>query len=183
MPVTIYTHHTTQHCAIAPACPYCSVSHPAPTVIRSLLWRRLALSQSSILAMLSPEARAALAQHQQSVRSHERDEKLDEDFGMSQFWYTEAFSQLIAHEALTLGGSRLAGQAVTIVCIACPSVFQQLYAKRSASTSVWLLEYDVRFARYSPFFVHYDLNQPLSGLPPALVHSANCIVWIRPIST
>ena len=126
--------------------------------------------------MLSPEARAALAQHQQSVRSHERDQNLDEDFGMSQFWYTEAFSRLIASEALTLGGSRQPQQPVTIVCIACPSIFQQLYPHRSATTTVWLLEYDTRFARYSPFFVHYDLHQPTANLPAALAHSADCVI-------
>jgi len=134
------------------------------------------LSHSAILAMLSPEARAALTQHQQAVHSNERDQNLDEDFGMSQFWYTEAFSQLIAHEALTLGGSRQSEQPVTIVCIACPSIFQQLYAHRSANTRVWLLEYDSRFARYSPFFVQYDLHQPLSNLPDTLRHSADCVI-------
>ena len=135
-----------------------------------------ALDQSAILSLLSPEARAALSQHQQSVRSHERDQNLDEDFGMSQFWYTESFSKLLAHEAITLGGSRQPDQPVTIVCIACPSIFQQLYPQRSASTDMWLLEYDTRFARYSPFFVHYDLHQPLANLPTNLVHSADCII-------
>ena len=95
---------------------------------------------------------------------------------MSQFWYTESFSKLIAHEAVTLGGSRQPDQSITVVCIACPSIFQQLYPHRSATTNVWLLEYDTRFARYSPFFVHYDLNQPLSNLPASLIHSADCIV-------
>ena len=135
-----------------------------------------ALSQSAILAMLSPEARAALSQHQQSVTTQQRDTNLDEDFGMSQFWYTTAFSQLIATEALTLGGSRLPEQPITIVCIACPSIFQQLYPHRSSMTHVWLLEYDTRFTRYAPHFVHYDLNQPLAGLPPSLLHSADCVI-------
>ena len=135
-----------------------------------------ALSQAAILSMLSPEARAALSQHQQSAQAAQREQSLDEDFGMSQFWYTPAFSSLVAHEALTLGGSRQSDQPVTIVCIACPSIFQQLHPHRSSLTRVWLLEYDARFARYSPFFVHYDLNQPLHGLPPHLVHSADCVI-------
>ena len=95
---------------------------------------------------------------------------------MSQFWYTSLFSRLLAHEALTLGGSRQPEQPVTLVCIACPSIFQQLYAHRSATTRVWLLEYDARFARYEPFFVHYDLHQPLHNLPAQLVHAADCLI-------
>ena len=63
-----------------------------------------------------------------------------------------------------------------MVCIACPSIFQQLYAHRSSTQRVWLLEYDARFARYEPFFVHYDLHQPLHGLPAQLAHAADCVI-------
>ena len=153
---------------------FCSLL-PCDAIVRRLS-PHAALSQSALLALLSPEARAALGAHQQAVARRDRDERLDEDFGMSQFWYTSLFSRLLAHEALTLGGSRQPEQPVTLVCIACPSIFQQLYAHRSATTRVWLLEYDARFARYEPFFVHYDLHQPLHNLPAQLVHAADCLI-------
>jgi hypothetical protein len=109
---------------------------------------------------------------------------LDEDFGLSQFWYTPEFSAQMAHEAVTLGGRRAADQddsaaepaAITIVCIACPSIYQSIISLQSCNVRCFLLEYDLRFAVYSPFFVHYDLHAPTAGLPEALLHRADFIL-------
>ena len=132
--------------------------------------------------MLSPEARAALQHHQQQqqkARAHTAASgvSLDEDFGLSQFWYTDAFAALMAREAITLGGLRSPSSSspITVVCIACPSIYRQLHAAAAPGVTAYLLEYDARFAVFAPWFVQYDFHQP-SAVPSHLRGSADFIL-------
>ena len=90
----------------------------------------------------------------------------------------------MAREAVALGGRRAEQQqtdsetedAIVIVCIACPSIYQSIVSLQHRHVRCFLLEYDLRFAVYSPFFVHYDLHAPCAGLPESLLHRAEFIL-------
>lgn len=82
-----------------------------------------------------------------------------EDWGMSQFWYSEDTAIRLAEEVM-----QQAGEHGRIACISAPSVYQklkQLESTRSDSVSAVLLEFDRRFAAYGDEFVFYDYNNPL----------------------
>ncbi len=66
------------------------------------------------------------------------DDPFQENWGLSQFWYTDETAAAVAAEAVKLaaGGS--------IACIACPSLFRCL-RKRYPDQPAHLLEYDSRF--------------------------------------
>lgn len=59
---------------------------------------------------------------------------------LSQFWYTEETSEILAQEALehSNGGK--------VACVSTPSVFKALKKKGERLTDIYLLEYDKRFA-------------------------------------
>ncbi|XP_056097325.1 EEF1A lysine methyltransferase 1 isoform X2 [Rhinichthys klamathensis goyatoka] len=84
---------------------------------------------------------------------------VEEDWRMSQFWYSEDTATRLAEEVL-----QQAGEHGRIACISAPSVYQKLKrleSMRSDSVSAVLLEFDRRFAAYGDEFVFYDYNNPL----------------------
>lgn len=84
---------------------------------------------------------------------------VEEDWHMSQFWYSEETATRLAEEVL-----HQAGKHGRIACVSAPSVYQklkQLDSERSDSVSVVLLEFDRRFAAYGDEFIFYDYNNPL----------------------
>lgn len=88
-----------------------------------------------------------------------------EDWQLSQFWYDEATSKMLASELLLLAG-RLheSGRERVVVCaVSAPSAFKAVLA---AGVPDWLdlrlFEYDTRFASFGDRFVHYDFNAPLA---------------------
>lgn len=85
---------------------------------------------------------------------------LEEDWRMSQFWYSDETATRLAEELV-----REAGEGGRIACVSAPSVYQKLkqgVVDGSDRVSAVVLEYDRRFAAYGKDFVYYDYNQPVS---------------------
>ncbi|XP_035532278.1 EEF1A lysine methyltransferase 1 [Morone saxatilis] len=85
---------------------------------------------------------------------------LEEDWRMSQFWYSDETAAQLAEEVI-----REAGEGGRIACVSAPSVYQKLkqgVVDGSDRVSAVVLEYDRRFAAYGNDFVFYDYNEPLS---------------------
>ncbi|XP_051938327.1 EEF1A lysine methyltransferase 1 [Hippocampus zosterae] len=85
---------------------------------------------------------------------------VNEDWRMSQFWYTDDTATRLAEELL-----HEAGGGGRIACVSAPSVYQkikQLCGPRGGPAAVAVLEYDRRFAIYGDDFVFYDYNHPLA---------------------
>ncbi|XP_016302208.1 protein-lysine N-methyltransferase n6amt2 [Sinocyclocheilus anshuiensis] len=102
---------------------------------------------------------------------------VEEDWRMSQFWYSEDTATRLAEEVM-----QQAGEHGRIACISAPSVYQklkQLESMRSDSVSAVLLEFDRRFAAYGDEFVFYDYNNPLC-LPEGLLPQSFDIVIADP---
>ncbi|XP_048095230.1 LOW QUALITY PROTEIN: EEF1A lysine methyltransferase 1 [Alosa alosa] len=90
---------------------------------------------------------------------------VEEDWGMSQFWYNEETALRLAEEAI-----QQAGKGGRIACLSCPSVYQRLKKNDLEGindVTAVVLEYDRRFAVYGDEFVFYDYNNPLS-LPESI---------------
>ncbi|XP_016316409.1 protein-lysine N-methyltransferase n6amt2-like [Sinocyclocheilus anshuiensis] len=102
---------------------------------------------------------------------------VEEDWRMSQFWYSEDTAIRLAEEVM-----QQAGEHGRVACISAPSVYQklkQLESTRSDSVSAVLLEFDRRFAAYGDEFVFYDYNNPLC-LPEGLLPQSFDIVITDP---
>lgn len=102
---------------------------------------------------------------------------VEEDWRMSQFWYSEETASRLAEELL-----QQAGEHGRIACLSAPSVYQklkQLESVRSDGVSAVLLEFDRRFAAYGDEFVFYDYNNPLC-LPEDLLPQSFDIVIADP---
>ncbi|MBN3322790.1 EFMT1 methyltransferase, partial [Atractosteus spatula] len=81
---------------------------------------------------------------------------VQEDWRMSQFWYSEETAVRLAEELLSAVGGR--GR---IACVSAPSVYQKLKQQKGEEVSVVLLEFDRRFSIYGQDFVFYDYSNPL----------------------
>ncbi|XP_078513204.1 EEF1A lysine methyltransferase 1 isoform X2 [Lissotriton helveticus] len=81
---------------------------------------------------------------------------VEEDWQLSQFWYSEETALKLAEEAIAA-----AGKGGRIACLSAPSVFQKLKDLNREDYSACLLEYDRRFSVYGDDFVFYDYNRPL----------------------
>ncbi|KAM8749917.1 EEF1A lysine methyltransferase 1 [Acanthopagrus schlegelii] len=85
---------------------------------------------------------------------------VEEDWRMSQFWYSDETAAKLAEEVI-----REAGEGGRIACVSAPSVYQKLkqgVVDGSDRVSSVVLEYDRRFAAYGDDFIFYDYNEPLS---------------------
>ncbi|XP_037646610.1 EEF1A lysine methyltransferase 1 [Sebastes umbrosus] len=85
---------------------------------------------------------------------------MEEDWRLSQFWYSDETATRLAEEAV-----REAGEGGRIACVSAPSVYQKLkqgVVDGSDRVSVAVLEFDRRFAAYGEDFIFYDYNEPLS---------------------
>ncbi|XP_022596055.1 EEF1A lysine methyltransferase 1 [Seriola lalandi dorsalis] len=85
---------------------------------------------------------------------------VEEDWRMSQFWYSDETATQLAEEVI-----REAGEGGRIACVSAPSVYQKLkqgVVDGSDRVSAVVLEYDRRFAAYGDDFIFYDYNEPLS---------------------
>ncbi|KAL2081100.1 hypothetical protein ACEWY4_022953 [Coilia grayii] len=85
---------------------------------------------------------------------------VEEDWGMSQFWYNEETATRLAEEAI-----QQAGKGGRIACLSCPSVYQRLRKgdlEGVSDVTAVVLEYDRRFSVYGDEFVFYDYNNPLA---------------------
>uniref|UniRef100_A0A3P9HUK0 EEF1A lysine methyltransferase 1 n=1 Tax=Oryzias latipes TaxID=8090 RepID=A0A3P9HUK0_ORYLA len=85
---------------------------------------------------------------------------LEEDWRMSQFWYSDETATRLAEEVV-----REAGEGGRIACVSAPSVYQKLkqgVVDGSERVTAVVLEFDRRFSTYREDYVFYDYNQPLS---------------------
>ncbi|KAM9850930.1 EEF1A lysine methyltransferase 1 [Aulostomus maculatus] len=85
---------------------------------------------------------------------------VEEDWRMSQFWYSDETATRLAEEVI-----HEAGAGGRVACVSAPSVYQKLKQGRLAGSdqvSAVVLEYDRRFAIYGDDFIFYDYNEPLS---------------------
>lgn len=102
---------------------------------------------------------------------------VEEDWRMSQFWYSDETATRLAEEVV-----REAGEGGRIACVSAPSVYQKLkqgVVDGSDRVSAVVLEYDRRFAVYGEDFVYYDYNQPLS-LPASVAPRSFDVVLADP---
>ena len=106
-----------------------------------------------------------------------------EDWGLSQFWYDEATSRLLAGELLERAAAARAargGGDVVVCCLSAPSAFKALLA---AGPPPWLtarlFEFDARFAAFGERFVRYDYNEPLA-FPRELAGAADVLILDPP---
>lgn len=102
---------------------------------------------------------------------------VEEDWRMSQFWYSDETALRLAEELV-----REAGDGGRIACVSAPSVYQKLkqeVVSGSDSVSAVVLEYDRRFSRYGQDFVFYDYNEPLK-LPTSVTPQSFDIVLADP---
>ncbi|CAL1283543.1 unnamed protein product [Larinioides sclopetarius] len=108
--------------------------------------------------ILSEEARLALLGHLDEVYktvSKAEPAFVEEDWELSQFWYDEKTSSLLAKAALECVGEG------RIACVSSPSVYNQL-RKISESEEHYLFEFDKRFQdKFPGQFVFYDYKSPL----------------------
>ncbi|KZS14456.1 Lysine N-methyltransferase N6AMT2 [Daphnia magna] len=95
---------------------------------------------------------------------------LEEDWQLSQFWYDDHTSVVLANEAL-----RLAGTEGRIACISCPTLYKELRKLKPASVKAQLFEYDTRFSVYGDDFTFYDYRSPLE-IPKDLGSSFEVVV-------
>ncbi|NXN92858.1 EFMT1 methyltransferase, partial [Rhinopomastus cyanomelas] len=96
---------------------------------------------------------------------------IEEDWQLSQFWYSDDTAARLADEALAA-----AGRGGRIACVSAPSVYQQLKDRAGEDCSVCILEYDRRFSVYGEEFVFYDYNHPLNLPERLLPHSFDIVV-------
>lgn len=85
---------------------------------------------------------------------------VEEDWGMSQFWYSDDTATRLAEELI-----HEAGEGGRIACLSAPSVYQKLkqgVVAGSDGVTAAVLEYDRRFSAYGQDFIYYDYRDPLS---------------------
>ncbi|XP_068590408.1 EEF1A lysine methyltransferase 1 [Cebidichthys violaceus] len=113
---------------------------------------------------LSAETLAALQEFYDETSSSTPSDRfcvgaLEEDWRMSQFWYSDETATRLAEEVV-----REAGEGGRVACVSSPSVYQKLKQGAvlgSDRVSAVVLEFDRRFSVYGDDFVFYDYNEPL----------------------
>lgn len=102
---------------------------------------------------------------------------VEEDWRMSQFWYSDETATQLAEEVV-----REAGEGGRVACVSAPSVYQKLkqaVVSGSDRVSAVVLEFDRRFAAYGDEFIFYDYNEPLS-LPASVAPRSFDLVLADP---
>lgn len=86
-----------------------------------------------------------------------------EDWNLSQFWYSDATQELLARELMDV-----VNKGGKVAVISAPSVYSKMLQVfgETSEDGVWdkvlLMEFDTRFERLAKWFVHYDFNSPLN---------------------
>lgn len=96
---------------------------------------------------------------------------IEENWQLSQFWYNQETVLRLAKEAVAV-----AGEHGKIACVSAPSVYQKLRELYSEDLSVYIFEYDRRFAIYGEEFVFYDYNHPLELPEKVTAHSFDIVI-------
>ncbi|XP_057346351.1 EEF1A lysine methyltransferase 1 isoform X2 [Manis pentadactyla] len=137
----------------------------------------MSASEDGDIPQLSSHALAALQEfyaEQMQQTSPGGDDKYNigiiEENWLSQFWYSRETALCLAKEA-----AAAAGECGRIACVSAPSVYQNLRELRG-DFSVYIFEYDRRFAIYGEEFVFYDYNNPLDLPEKIAPHSFDIVV-------
>ncbi|KAL9230817.1 hypothetical protein vseg_006117 [Gypsophila vaccaria] len=114
----------------------------------------------------------------QSSGDEEQSDKValpQEDWRLSQFWYSPDTATAVAAEVFSLITAHFSdADAPSVACIACPTLFAYL-KKMYQNMSAQLLEYDKRFQQYGSDFTFYDYNLP-EELPQDMKHTYQIVV-------
>jgi ribosomal protein L33 len=119
--------------------------------------------QPEILSQLSPETLAALMEFYEEKNINIKEDnydKIDEDWELSQFWYTKETAdniiKLIANYAEK-------NKKVNIALLCTPSLYRAYLRNKNQmeNLNVALFEFDKRFSIFEDAFNFYDLNKPL----------------------
>ncbi|XP_022657613.1 EEF1A lysine methyltransferase 1-like isoform X1 [Varroa destructor] len=114
--------------------------------------------------MLSPEVMKAL----QEFYTEREEQSIEENWQLSQFWYTPETAERLANIARSQGSQ--------ICCLSTPTAFQALYCTRKDGEKLVLLEFDKRFHDlYNNDFVFYDYNDPLA-IPDTLKGAFDVVI-------
>uniref|UniRef100_A0ABI7Z0K4 EEF1A lysine methyltransferase 1 n=1 Tax=Felis catus TaxID=9685 RepID=A0ABI7Z0K4_FELCA len=90
---------------------------------------------------------------------------------LSQFWYSQETALRLAKEAIAA-----AGECGRIACVSAPSVYQKLRELHREDFSIYIFEYDKRFAIYGEEFIFYDYNNPLDLPEKVAAHSFDIVI-------
>ena len=119
--------------------------------------------QPEILSQLSPETLDALMEFYEEKNINIKEDnydKIDEDWELSQFWYTKETAdniiKLIANYAEK-------NKKVNIALLCTPSLYRAYLRNKNQmeNLNVALFEFDKRFSIFEDAFNFYDLNKPL----------------------
>uniref|UniRef100_K7AG74 EEF1A lysine methyltransferase 1 n=1 Tax=Pan troglodytes TaxID=9598 RepID=K7AG74_PANTR len=128
---------------------------------------------------LSAHALAALqefyAEQKQQIEPGEDDKYsigiIEENWQLSQFWYSQETALQLAQEAIAA-----VGEGGRIACVSAPSVYQKLRELCRENFSIYIFEYDERFAMYGEEFIFYDYNNPLDLPERIAAHSFDIVI-------
>ncbi|XP_032170853.1 EEF1A lysine methyltransferase 1 isoform X2 [Mustela erminea] len=135
-------------------------------------------SDDEDIPQLSSHALAALQEfyaEQKQQSDPGRDDKYNigiiEENWLSQFWYSQDTALRLATEAVAA-----AGEHGRIACVSAPSVYQKLRSLHREDISVYIFEYDKRFAIYGEEYIFYDYNNPLDLPEKIATHSFDIVI-------
>ena len=117
-----------------------------------------------VMSQLSPETLAALMEFydEKNKTKIEEDgfEKIDEDWELSQFWYTKETADNII---LLIGRYAQKHKKENIALLCAPSLYRAYLRNKDEleNLNFALFEYDKRFSIFGEGFNFYDLNKPL----------------------
>ncbi|EDM14351.1 similar to RIKEN cDNA 2510005D08 (predicted), isoform CRA_a [Rattus norvegicus] len=159
----------------------CSHGHRRGTthVRRSQTPCEMSDSEDDDIPQLSSHTLAALqefyAEQKQTINPGGDDKYnvgvIEENWQLSQFWYSQDTALRLAQEAINA-----VGEGGRIACVSAPSVYQKLRELRREDISVYIFEYDRRFAIYGDEFIFYDYNNPLDLPEGVAPHSFDIVV-------
>ncbi|ELW47574.1 EEF1A lysine methyltransferase 1 [Tupaia chinensis] len=96
---------------------------------------------------------------------------IEENWQLSQFWYSQDTALRLAQEVVGA-----IGEGGRIACVSAPSVYQKLRELHREDFTVYIFEYDKRFAMYGEEFIFYDYNNPLDLPDKVVAHSFDIVI-------
>ena len=119
--------------------------------------------QPEILSQLAPETLAALMEFYEEKNINIKEDnydKIDEDWELSQFWYTKETADNIIK---LIANYSEKNKKVNIALLCTPSLYRAYLRNKNQmeNLNVALFEFDERFSIFKDAFNFYDLNKPL----------------------
>ncbi|EDW02874.1 protein-lysine N-methyltransferase CG9154 [Drosophila grimshawi] len=94
------------------------------------------------------------AEEQRQINKTGKDAHFEEDWQLSQFWYSEQTKRTIGNAVEKILAEQ-SNDDFRIALLSCPSLYATI---KNLHDKVNIFEYDQRFAAYGNDFVHYDFN-------------------------